>query len=178
MVEPAPLTSPTSDSGEEYSEVVSHFDAFAKVEGRWRRRTATYHRLIEQIARNMVPPGRRVLEVGSGGGDLLAALEPREGVGVELSPAMVELARRRHPDLQFVVGAGETTEPDQTFDYVVLSDVVPYVYDLLGLLENVRGYSHRRTRVVINSYNPTWRQVIAGTRSITNPPAAELSMLS
>src|SRR6266704_2565268 len=79
----------------EYPEVVSFFNVFADDEGHWRRRNATYHRLINRIMRSMVPPGHSVLEIGSGGGDLLAALEPEEGIGVDLSPTMVELARKR-----------------------------------------------------------------------------------
>ena len=147
-------------TGPEYDDVVSFFDTFAEVEERWRRRNATYHRLVEQICRSMVPEGRKVLEIGSGAGDLLAALRPSTGVGVDLSPAMVELARERHPHLRFVVGAGETQKLDETFDYIVLSDVVPYVYDLLRLLKNARAHSHPRTRVVINSYNPSWRPLL------------------
>jgi glycosyltransferase involved in cell wall biosynthesis/SAM-dependent methyltransferase len=151
------LDPPSEVAGLEYTDVATHFDAFAPVEARWRRRNATYHRLIEQICRSMVPEGRKVLEIGSGGGDLLAALRPSVGVGVDVSPGMVELARSRYPDLRFEAGAGETTKLDETFDYIVLSDVVPYVHDLLRLLENAREHSHSRTRVVINSYNPAWR---------------------
>jgi SAM-dependent methyltransferase len=144
----------------EYGEMVSFFDEFADVEERWRRRNATYHQLIEQIVRSMVPPGHRILEIGSGAGDLLAALKPSEGLGVDLSRGMVELARERHPYLRFEVGAGETAELEGTFDYIVLSDVVPYVYDLLRLFENARAHSHTRTRVVINSYNAMWRPLL------------------
>jgi glycosyltransferase involved in cell wall biosynthesis/SAM-dependent methyltransferase len=151
------LDPPSEVAGPEYAEVATYFDSFAPVEGRWRRRNATYHRLVEQICRSMVPEGRKVLEIGSGGGDLLAALRPSVGVGVDVSARMVELANTRHPELRFEVGAGETAKLDETFDYVVLSDVVPYVHDLLHLLENVRKHSHSRSRVVINSYNPAWR---------------------
>jgi hypothetical protein len=34
------------------------------------------------------------------------------------------------------------------------------VHDLLGLFERVAAHSHPRTRVVVNSYNRTWRPVI------------------
>jgi SAM-dependent methyltransferase len=147
-------------AGSKYAEVVSFFNEFAGVEAKWRRRNATYHRLIAQIMRSMVPQGRKVLEIGTGAGDLLAALRPEEGVGVDLSPAMVELARERHPHLCFEVGAGETTALDKTFDYIVLSDVVPYVYDLLRLFERARVHSNARTRVIINSYSPMWRPLL------------------
>src|SRR6185295_3690283 len=88
-----------------YAEVVSFFDEFAGVEAKWRRRNATYHRLIAQIMGSMVPQGQRVLDIGTGAGALLAAVRPDEGVGIALSPAMVELARERHPHLRFAVGA-------------------------------------------------------------------------
>jgi SAM-dependent methyltransferase len=150
-----------TDSDEsEYREVVSYFDAFAPLEERWRRRNVTYHSLITRIAQSMVQEGRTVLEIGSGAGDLLAALEPGDGVGVDVSPAMVALARRRYPQLRFELGAGEAIDLGKTFDYIVLSDVAPYVHDLLRLFESVRAHSHRRTRVIINSYSPTWRPLL------------------
>ena len=143
-----------------YRLIAEHFDAFAAEEPRWRRRNRTYHRLLEQIYRFHVPEGSRVLEIGSGSGDLLAALEPGTGVGVDVSAAMVEVARARHPDLRFEVAAGEELDLGETFDYVVLSDLMPYVHDILALLERVAAHSHPRTRVVVSSYSRAWRPII------------------
>jgi SAM-dependent methyltransferase len=141
-------------------ETRAFFDAFADDEPRWRRRNETYHRLIEQLVRFHVPPGRSVLEIGSGSGDTLAATEPAEGVGIDLSPRMVELARARHPQLEFEAADGETYDAGRTFDYVVLSDLVPYATDLLELFERVRGHCRPDTRVVVHSYSRVWRPVI------------------
>ena len=144
----------------EYAPIVAFFEDFAAQEQRWRRRNRTYYRLIEQIARLHVPPGGKVLEIGCGSGDLLAALEPGVGVGVDVSPEMVELARSRHPDLRFEVAAGETLALGETFDYIFLSDLVPFVHDLLALFETVRRHSHPRTRIVLNVYSNAWRPII------------------
>lgn len=162
-VEPPTTTNGTAETGAmdtHYADISSYFDEFSRVDERWRQRNATYHRLILQIMRSLVPPGSRVLEVGCGSGDLVAGLEPSYGVGVDLSPAILRSARDRHPEVVFVEGSGEFVELDGVFDYVVLSDLVPYVHDLLRLFENVAAHSHRRTRVIINSYNPTWRPVL------------------
>ena len=148
----------TFDDG--YGEIASFFDSFAPIEERWRRRNATYHRLVIQICRAFVPSGQRVLEIGSGSGDLLAALAPSYGVGVDVSPAMVNTARRRHANLTFVEGIGESVSLDGPFDYIVLSDLVPYTHDLLELFQNVARHAHHRTRVIINSYNPAWRPLL------------------
>jgi SAM-dependent methyltransferase len=143
-----------------YADLVAYFDAFAADEQKWRRRNPTYHRLIERVMQFHVPPGARVLEIGCGGGDLLAALEPGSGVGLDLSPGMVALARERHPHLRFEVAAGEAFELGESFDYIVLSDLMPFAHDLLALLERVGAHAHPRTRVVINSYSRAWRPVI------------------
>jgi ubiquinone/menaquinone biosynthesis C-methylase UbiE len=140
--------------------VAEFFDRFADVEPRWRRRNRTYHRLIESIHRFVVPRGASILEVGVGTGDLLAALEPARGVGIDVSERMVEVARERHPELELHAAAGEEFLVDETFDYVVLSDLVPFADDLLAIFKNVRRMSHPHTRIVIHSYSQLWRPVI------------------
>ena len=144
----------------EYGALVEFFDQFAADEPRWRRRNRTYYRLLEQIHRFQIPEGARVLEIGSGSGDLLAALRPSHGVGVDVSRKMVELARSRHPELQFGVTAGEELALGETFDYVVLSDLMPFVHDLLALFQRLQEHSHDRTRIVIHSYSRMWRPVV------------------
>jgi SAM-dependent methyltransferase len=143
-----------------YAELAAFFDAFAREEQRWRRRNRTYYRQIEQITRFHIPPGKRVLEIGSGSGDLLAALRPSYGVGVDVSSGMVDLARTRHPELRFEVAAGEQLDLGETFDYVVLSDLTQFAHDLLALLERVAAHSHPRTRLVVSTYSRAWRPII------------------
>jgi SAM-dependent methyltransferase len=150
----------TAAAEDPYRELRGFFDRFAPDEQRWRRRNRTYHRQLEQIYRFQIPEGARVLEIGSGSGDLLAALKPSYGVGVDVSPGMVELARSRHPGLRFEVAAGEVLDLDEKFDYVVLSDLVPFVHDLHALFERVAAHSHPRTRVIVNSYSRVWRSPI------------------
>jgi SAM-dependent methyltransferase len=160
----SPLTteerSGTAEVADPYVDLRTFFDRFAADEPRWRRRNRTYHRQLEGITRFHVPPGSRVLEIGSGSGDLLASLQPKRGVGVDLSPKMVELAQERHPELTFLVGTGEELELGETFDYIVLSDLMPFVHDLIALFEHAARHSHPRTRIIVNSYNRTWRPLI------------------
>jgi ubiquinone/menaquinone biosynthesis C-methylase UbiE len=144
----------------EYEPLVRFFDEYASSDLRWRCRNRTYHRLIEQITRFHVPPGRRVLEIGCGSGDLLASLEPAHGVGIDISPKLIELGRQRHPELELVVANGEALVSAETFDYVVLSDLLPYVADLEELFARVRSVSHPGTRVVVSSYSRVWRPAI------------------
>ena len=77
--------------------------------------------------------------------------------GVDVSEGMVRLARERHPGLRFEHAPGETVKLGETFDFIVLSDVVPYVEDLLALFENAARHTARDTRIVIHSYSQLWR---------------------
>ena len=86
------------------------FDDYAQRVGDWRARNPGYHECLARTARFYVPPGARVLEIGCGTGDLLAALQPSEGVGVDLSGAMVKAAAQRHPHLEFRQAAAERLE--------------------------------------------------------------------
>jgi SAM-dependent methyltransferase len=146
--------------GHEYEELAAFFDRFAEDDARWRRRNSAYHRWISQLHRFQIPAGARVLEIGSGSGDLLASLAPGAGVGVDISGEMVALASARHPGLRFERVAGEQLDLGETFDYVVLSDLLPYVHDLVALFERVGAHCHPASRVVIHSYSRLWRPAI------------------
>src|SRR5947208_11226703 len=52
------------------------FDHHAGEVEAWRKRNSGYHRAVASLARFYIPRGARVLEVGCGTGDLLAASSP------------------------------------------------------------------------------------------------------
>ena len=64
-----------------------------------------YHKRLSTIYSHMIPKGASVLEIGCSNGDLLASLKPETGVGIEISPDMVALAKERHPELEFICSA-------------------------------------------------------------------------
>ena len=137
------------------------FDGYAVDAHRWRARHAGYHDAITSVARFYVPRGVRVLEIGCGTGDLLAALEPSRGVGIDLSGEAVRRAAALYPGLTFHRMAAERLElPGETFDYIVLSDVLGYLYDIRTVVERLAAVSHPGTRVVIHWYSRLWQPVI------------------
>lgn len=143
-----------------YRAIAAHFDDLAPTEDFWRRRTGSYHNLLRSICRSLVSPGQRVLELGCGRGDLLAALEPSYGVGVDISEGMIAAARERHSELEFELASAEALQRNEQFDYIVLSDLVPYVEDLQALFEAVARHCHGRTRVVLSTYSNAWRPML------------------
>jgi SAM-dependent methyltransferase len=128
--------------------------------------TRAYHRRLQRIYRFLIAPGLRVLELGCSDGDLLAAVEPSLGVGVDFSPRMIERARRRHPHLEFVeADAHDLSSVTGTFDIVILSDLLHDVWDVQALLEGIRPLCHSGTRIVLNFYSRLWEAPLALARS-------------
>jgi len=152
---------PPADLGEYLAGFEDFFDQYAPEVDRWRRRHAGYHRAIASLARFYIPRGARVLEVGCGTGELLAALEPSEGVGIDLSSAMIREASRRHPHLRFHhVSAERLVLPGEKFDYIILSDLLGYLYDIRAVFERLGELSHPGTRVIIHWYSRLWQPVV------------------
>ncbi len=142
----------------------AHWDAVAAELPHPRDLSGPYHEKLIEIYRFLVPPGQRVLELGSGDGDLLAALEPAVGVGVDFSGGMVAYARRRHPDLRFVTADVHELDLDEKFDVVILSDLVNDLWDVQRVLEQVRRVCTPSTRVILNAYSRLWQTPLALAR--------------
>lgn len=143
------------------SSLVRWFDALAPERDRWIARNRYYHEELARVFSFFIPAGRSVLEIGSGTGQLLNALKPSRGLGLDLSPGMVDVARRRYPHLEFQVGDLERMQIEGRFDYVVLSDLLGFLHDVQGSLEALRSLCTPRTRLVISYYNSLWEPILA-----------------
>ena len=119
-----------------------------------------YHRRLTQVYQSLVSPGQSVLEIGCARGDLLAALNPASGVGVDFSDKMITLARRRHPHLRFVHADAHALEIPEKFDVVILSDLVNDLWDVQLVLNRVSKLTKPRGRIVINCYSRLWEPVL------------------
>ena len=114
--------------------------------------------------RFLVPPGLNVLELGSGAGDLLAALAPARGVGLDLSPGMVEVARQNFPDLDFLVGDLEDPEAlaeiGGTFDVIILSETVGDLEDVEAACAGLHRLCRPDTRLIVSYHASLWKPVL------------------
>jgi len=126
-----------------------------------------YHRRLRDVFAAHVPAGQRVLEVGCGAGDLLAAVEPSYGLGVDFSAAMVAAATARHPALRFAVAdAHELNGIEGPFDVVILSDLLNDVWDVQAVFTALARLCQPGTRIVINNYSQLWEGPLSVAASL------------
>lgn len=140
------------------------FDAVAPRRGWWVGRNRAFYAADHAYMRFLVPPGASVLEIGCGDGQLLAALQPARGVGVDISPAMIEAARARYPHLDFRQGNGEDpallAEIDGPFDVIILSDTIGYLEDCEAAFTALRRLATPRTRLIVAYYSRLWKPAL------------------
>jgi SAM-dependent methyltransferase len=174
------------------TEVRSAFDRLAPDMDRWSQRNRTYHRDLAQLHGFLIPAGARVLEIGCGTGNLLAAVQPGQGVGIDFAPGLVAIAQAKYPDLQFICADAEdfdlaaeldATQLDQTsapFDYIILSDTLGHLSDIQRVLQHLQQYCHDRTRLVLTFHNFLWQPILNLAAAIgqrrPQPPQSWLSM--
>jgi ubiquinone/menaquinone biosynthesis C-methylase UbiE len=121
------------------------FDGLAPT---WDTRIGPHHLWALDLALEELRAPRRILDLGTGTGVVARALAERypeaEVVGVDLSPGMIEEARRElQPELAGRVGfevgdAAALSCPDGEFELVVLSNMIPF-YDELARVVAVGG---------------------------------------
>lgn len=137
-------------------ERVSHWDQVASELDNQKSMGGYYHQRLTDVFRFLVPESSRVLEIGCGQGDLLAALKPSTGVGVDFSDKMIERAKTRHPGLRFLQADAHNLEIDEKFDFIILSDLVNDLWDVQAALNEVNKLCEPNTRIIINSYSRVW----------------------
>jgi SAM-dependent methyltransferase len=142
-------------------ERIERFDRAAEARSESTTRHRYYGAELERLVRSLVPPGSRVLEVGVGSGDLLAAVGGPGSVGIDVSPRMVELAKERHPELDLrVVDVEHDALPEGPFDVILLSDAVGMLEDIQVALERLHSRLHREGRIVVTYYNFVWEPAL------------------
>lgn len=140
--------------------IFEYFDKTALKRDRWKRRNRFYQKTIERQFGFIIPEGSTVLELGCSTGDLLNAVNPGKGIGVDFSSVAVEIAREKYPHLQFFVADALIFEPEINIDYIIISDLLSSLWDVQSFFHKVRGYVTPRTKIIISSYNYLWEPIL------------------
>ena len=181
MSDPGVVT--TSSKRASNEDVRAFFEAVAATRDKWKAKNAYFYGEHYKYMKFLIPEGKRVLDLGSSTGQLLAELKPSYGMGVDISGKMVEIARQRYPQLNFVEGDIEDPELLKQlvgpFDYIVISNTIGYTKDCQRLFEQLHDLCTHDTRIVISYYSWFWEPILwAAERLGLKMPQRELNWLS
>ncbi len=144
--------------------LLKHFEVHGDELNQPDRFNAAYRENDRKFMQFLIPPGKRVLELGCGRGDLLASLEPSYGLGVDFGAETIAKANARHPGLNFILGDVENPETlvsiEGPFDYIVIADTIGMFEDIDGTLALVHRLCAPSTRIVISYYSHLWEPIL------------------
>jgi SAM-dependent methyltransferase len=150
-------------------QIFSLAEKLAPQRDKWIARNRFFYQEDLRYLKFLIPSGSTILELGCATGYVLSALAPSRGVGVDFSPAMVEIARINHPELSFVVrdieDASSLAALQQTFDVILLSDAIGSLDDCQATVQSLHPLCHRDTRLVVCYYSRLWEPVLALARA-------------
>ena len=163
--------------------IISHYDKLAGTRDNWIEKNSYFYSDDRNYMRFLVRPGQRILEIGSGTGDLLAALAPAYGVGIDISIEMTRQAEKKYPDLTFLQGDGEDAaflrRIDGPFDIIILSDAIGFMDDCQTTLKSLHRLCTPQTRLIISYYSWLWEPLLKLAEKLSlKMPAKETNWLS
>ena len=140
--------------------LIAYFDKLAVKRDKWKRRNWLYHKTLKKFYTFSIPEGSSVLELGCGTGELLAAVKPSRGVGIDFSASMINQAKEKHPDLEFICQDVEQLAIEEKFDYIIISDLLTSLLDVQQVFKNLKKVTHRKSKIIISTYNYHWEPIL------------------
>lgn len=137
------------DIMERFSKILDKYNYYKK-------KNRYYYSQLKDLHRLYIPKKSKVLEIGCGTGDILKFVEPKNGLGIDVSPEMINTAKERYKDISFRVGDIEKLEIDEKFDYIIMANVIDHLTDVYTALMELKKVSHQDTKIIISSINPLW----------------------
>ncbi len=139
---------------------VDHWNRIAIKTDSWRSWGSHYRRRLIDVYRSLMSEGKDILEIGCGTGELLAALKPENGNGIDFSHEMVKRAEAKFPDLTFKEMDAHEIKINEKFDFIILSDLINDLWDVQLVFERLKSISNPSTRIIINFYSRLWEPIL------------------
>ena len=129
----------------------------------------TYEAVLRSVG---LAPGASVLDVGCGVGAFLRLVAARgaRAFGLDASPALLDLARRRLPDADLRVGEMEALPyDDDTFDLVTGFNAFFFADDIVAAIREAGRVAKPGAPVVIQVWGPHERNDLEAMKTIVRP---------
>ncbi len=140
--------------------ITQHYNRIAPQRDTYIKKNRYYYQRLFHYYRYFIPGKKRILEIGSGTGELLNALNPSMGVGIDVSPEMTAIAQKKFPHLIFQTGQSHNLAITQKFDYIILPGTLGETPDIQSLLEDLQRFCTKDTRIIIEYYSYLWQAIL------------------
>ncbi|MGP8215082.1 MAG: glycosyltransferase [Bacteroidia bacterium] len=159
---------------------LDYFEKQAQTRVRSRKRHSYYWNDITYFCNYFAHEELSVLEIGCGTGELLNKIKGRRKVGIDFSPAMIEIAKKQFPaGVEFHCMAAENITLSEKFDLIILSNLIGHLEDVQKVLELLHKLCHERTKVIVTYHNYLWEPLLKLAEALRlKTPTHNLNWLS
>ncbi len=137
-----------------------HFQELAPDYNKYKKRFSYYWKDIVKYVNYFLQDDLSILDVGCGTGDTLNSLKGKRKLGIDFSEKMIEQAKSKYSDIEFLHADAEAINLDEKFDVVLLSNVIGYFADIQKVMMSIRKVCKPNTRIIITYYNHLWEPVL------------------
>lgn len=138
--------------------VEKHFDRVAGDYDFYKEKNKYYYGNLKMLLKSLIPPGKKIFEIGCATGDLLSVLKPLYGYGMDISGRMVTMAKikyRKSKNLKF-----STAWPKVRFDYIFMSDVIEHLEEPSKTFQEISRLMGPKTIFINTMANPIWEPIL------------------
>src|SRR3989338_494193 len=140
--------------------IQQHYDSLASRRDRYIEKNRYYYSLLYNQYRYFIPRHKKVLEVGCGTGELLHAVAPSVGYGIDISDQMIEIAQGKYPRYVFKTGEIKDLETEVKFDFIILSGLLGELDDIQSFFVDLKKFCTKDTRIIIEYYSYFWQYIL------------------
>lgn len=127
----------------------------------WINKNRYYYKQLINILKSNIEPNKKIIQIGCGIGQIIAALNPQSGIGIDISEGMISKAKEKFPQVRFMVNDVENLKDiNETFDYVLLVNVIGDLIDIQRAFANIKKIITPKTRIIIIYYNYLWEPLV------------------
>ncbi len=143
-----------------------YFENIASSRASMRKRHQYYWNDISNYCNYFSHETFSVLEIGCGTGELLHEIKGKKKTGIDFSKGMIDAAKKTYPDLNLFVMNAEDIELKESFDLIIISNLIGYSEDVQKVFEQLNKVCHDQTKIIVNYHNHLWSPLLKLAESI------------
>lgn len=140
--------------------VTSHFDVIAPQYDLYKKKNPFYYNAIKRKLKNLIPPGKKILDFGCGTGKILSHLIPSEGIGYDLSTKMIQIAKRKFKSKRNLAFVTSLNQIPGTFDYILMVDVIEHLAEPRKAFESLKKFMNEDTYLIVSFVDSSWESIL------------------
>jgi hypothetical protein len=131
----------------------------------WKAKNQYFYDEINSFHCFLISPGQKVAEVGAGTGDLVARLDAKQALAIDMNPLMLEAIAESYPQIRTELARCEDAEKLRAlsagdFDYVIANGTLSFTPDVQMAVRGLAALCSARTRLIVSTYNAFWEPLL------------------